>query len=82
MERVEIHIRTQWVYGLTTLTQDPFAHLNSNNFSSRKKYLEDLDKLRNEINRSKEEVFVKHFSENYEEEIPPLSTGLVKHRHS
>lgn len=82
LERVEIHIRTQWVYGLTTLTQDPFAHLNSNNFSSRKKYLEDLDKLRNEINRSKEEVFVKHFSENYEEEIPPLSTGLVKHRHS
>ena len=72
LERVEIHIRTQWVYGLTTLTQDPFAHLNSNNFSSRKKYLEDLDKLRNEINRSKEEVFVKHFSENYEEEIPPL----------
>lgn len=72
LERVEIHIRTQWVYELTTLTQDPFAHLNSNNFSSRKKHLEDLDKLRNEINRSKEEVFVKHFSENYEEETPPL----------
>ncbi len=36
LERVEIHIRTQWVYELTTLTQDPFAHLNSNNFSSRK----------------------------------------------
>ena len=34
--------------------------------------MEDLDKLRNEINRSKEEVFVKHFSENYEEETPPL----------
>lgn len=32
LERVEIHIRIQWVYKLTTLTQDPFAHLNSNNF--------------------------------------------------
>ena len=32
LEVVEIHIRTQWVYKLTTLTQDPFAHLNSNNF--------------------------------------------------
>ena len=28
LERVEIHSRTQWVYELTTLTQDPFAHLN------------------------------------------------------
>lgn len=32
LELVEIHIRTQWVYKLTTLTQDPFAHFNSNNF--------------------------------------------------
>lgn len=72
LERVEIHIRTQWVYNLTTLTQDPFAHLNSLNFSDAKDYQQDLKKLREEVSRSRKETFVKHFFDHYDEELPPL----------
>lgn len=48
LERTEIHIRTQWVYNLTTLTQDPFVHLNPCNFSDPADYQQDLKKLKEE----------------------------------
>ena len=72
LERVEIHIRTQWVYNLTTQTQDPFAHLNSANFSDEVGYRKDLERLKEEVGRSKKETFVKHFFDYYDEELPPL----------
>lgn len=72
LERVEIHIRTQWVYNLVTLTQDPFAHLNPNNFLDLESHQQSLDKLKIEVNRSKKETFVRHFFDHYEGEFPPL----------
>lgn len=72
LERVEVHIRTQWVYNLTTQTQDPFAHLKPINFSDQVDYQKDLKKLKEEVNRGKKETFVKHFFDYYEEPLPPL----------
>ena len=72
LERTEIHIRTQWVYNLTTLTQDPFVHLNPCNFSDPADYQQDLKKLKEEVRRSNKETFVKHFFDHYNEALTPL----------
>lgn len=72
LERIEVHIRAQWVYNLTTLTGNPFAHLDPLNFSKEQSYRQDLNKLRGYVDRSQKETFVRHFFENYDEELPPL----------
>ncbi len=72
LERIEISIRTQWVYNLTGSTQDPFAHLNPSNFASFLTYQQSLEKLKASVERSSSEAFIAHFFANYDEELPPL----------
>lgn len=72
LERIEVHIRTQWVYNLTIGTDDPFAHLNPINFADRRSYQQDLKKLKGDVDRSNKETFVRHFFDTYDEELPPL----------
>lgn len=72
LERIEIHIRAQWVDHLTKLKQDPFAHLDKDNFLNVRSYQIDLGRLESNVERSKDENFIKHFAEHYEEDLPPL----------
>lgn len=72
LERVEIHIRAQWVNSITFYTDDPFAHLNKSNFSDEDRYKDSLSLLKSDVQRSKKEVFVEHFSNTYIEALPPV----------
>ena len=70
IERIEVSVRTRMTFVLTE-KYDSHPHLNRSIYSNEDKYNKNLDKLKSEYRRSKE-VFVKHFKDNYEEELPPL----------
>lgn len=72
LERIEIHIRTQWVYWLVTDTKNPFAHLDPCNFKDHDAYRLSLSKLQTGIARARNEDFIAHFQKEYSEELPPL----------
>jgi len=70
IERIEVSVRTRMTFVLTK-KYGSHPHLNKSIYSDEDKYNKNLDKLKSECRRSKE-VFVKHFKDNYEEELPPL----------
>ena len=72
LERIEIHIRTQWVYWLTTETKNPFVHLDSCNFKDQDAYRISLNKLKTEVTRAGKEEFIAHFQKTYTDKLPPL----------
>lgn len=71
IERIEISLRTQLAYHLSHIHQTSHPHLNSDIFSNSRIYRFSLNELRKNIKRSQED-FVKHFTEHYEEPIPPI----------
>lgn len=72
LERIEIRIRTQWIYNLTGSTKDPFAHLDASNFSSFQTHTQSFEKLKSSIQRSNSEACIARFFDHYDEELPPL----------
>lgn len=72
LERIEIQIRTQWVYWLVTETKNPFAHLDPSNFRDYDSYCASLNKLQTEVVRAEKEEFIAHFQKEYSEKLPPL----------
>ena len=72
MERIEIHLRAQWVNRLIQSTQNPFAHMERKNFNNQEKYIKQLSKLMSTLSSRQKEPYVKHFYEKYEESSPPL----------
>jgi len=70
IERIEVSVRTRMTFILTE-KYGSHPHLNSNIYANEEKYNRNLEKLKNECDRSKE-IFVKHFKDNYREELPPL----------
>jgi hypothetical protein len=85
IERIEVSVRAHWSYQLGHL-YGPHAHLKQELFDS--KYWEkNLDQLTEEVRRGSGEIFIKHYLNNYEEELPPIwvvseimSFGLVSNR--
>ncbi len=69
IERVEVSMRSQWAYQLGH-HHGPHAHLDPSLARQRDRWQQNLDSLREETNRS-DEVFIRHFRENYNESLPP-----------
>ncbi|WP_198306084.1 Abi family protein [Arcobacter vandammei] len=84
IERVEISIRTKLAHILSKyFGSHPL--LNQDIFLS-SSYYDNLSKLKNEINRNRGEIFIKHNLEKYIEDLPPIwvcvevmSLGQVSH---
>jgi len=73
IERIEVSVRTQWAYQFSR-SYGPHAHLDRTRFKTSKKnccYKEMFDRLSQDVKSSKE-VFIRHFRDKYEEDLPPL----------
>jgi len=71
VERIEVSVRTQWAYHLSS-RYGSHAHLNSSIFGHQGDYLKTLSFLCNEIARSEKQVFIKHLLNTYDETTPPI----------
>lgn len=70
VERIEISVRAQWAYCVAQ-KYGSHAHLHSGYAYNQQRWAEHLEKLRHEVNRSKE-AFIEHHREKYQEELPPV----------
>ena len=89
IERIEVSFRTQWAYHLSH-KYGPHGYLINNKSIRRKEtWLNKcIEELKEYVNRS-DEVFVKHFRDTYEEQLPPawvcsevMSLGLLSRFYS
>lgn len=71
IERIEVSIRSKFAYHLTK-EFGSHAHLKSEVFASSLEYERMLIKLKAELDRNKNEAFIKHYMDKYVEELPPL----------
>lgn len=89
IERIEVSFRTQWAYHLSH-AYGPHGYL-SNTKGLRKnerRLLNDTAELKKHVSRS-DEVFIKHYNDNYGEPLPPawvscevMSLGLLSRFYS
>lgn len=71
IERVEVSLRTQWAYHLAR-RHGPHAYLDKHLTRRKDWWQHNLDRLREEVDRS-EEVFIKHYKRKYSDpELPPV----------
>jgi abortive infection bacteriophage resistance protein len=77
IERIEVALRTRWADELA-LKCGPHGYLDSANFRDVLKHAEDLVKVGQEINRSKE-AFVKHYKARYGDPVLPPVRNLCAH---
>jgi abortive infection bacteriophage resistance protein len=69
IERMEVSVRSQWAYQLAH-RHGPHAHLDVTLAFSAQHWQTNLDKLRDEVDRS-DETFIKHLRATYPEALPP-----------
>ncbi|MBD3886457.1 Abi family protein [Phormidium tenue FACHB-886] len=69
VERIEVSIRSQWVYQLGH-SHGPHAHLDQNLFDA-KHWQKNLNRLTSEVDQSKE-TFIRHLKDTYSEQLPPV----------
>ncbi|WP_087462566.1 Abi family protein [Oleiphilus messinensis] len=84
IERIEVSFRTQWAYHISH-AYGPHGYL-ANTKGLRKderRLFKDIADLKEHVERS-DEVFIKHYNDNYDEELPPawvscevMSLGLL-----
>ena len=89
IERIEVSFRTQWAYHISH-AYGPHGYLgNSQGLrKNERRLLRDIDELKEHVRRS-DEVFIKHYSDTYEEPLPPawvscevISLGLLSRFYS
>ena len=71
IERIEVSIRSRLAYHLAE-SFGSHAHLKPEIFVSPLKYARTLTKLKSELDRNRSEIFIKHHSDKYSEELPPI----------
>lgn len=71
IERIEVSLRTQMAYHLSHIYGTAHPHLQPDIFFRSVEYGASVSKLANDVRRSKEE-FIKHLTNKYEEELPPI----------
>lgn len=71
IERIEVSLRTQLAYHMSHNHQTAHPHLKPELFFNPVVYGASVNKLNNDINRSKED-FIKHLTSKYEELQPPI----------
>lgn len=75
IEKIEIAFRTQIIYHFS-LEKGAFWHVNPSLFNNPIQFANDIAKLQQEINRSKE-TFIKHYHETYiDPKVPPCWMAL------
>ena len=71
IERIEISLRTQWVYWMAE-DYGPHGYLDHQLSQNPRWFQKNLDDLKSEISRSKE-VFIEHYQNQYSDpELPPI----------
>jgi abortive infection bacteriophage resistance protein len=70
IERVEVSVRAHWSFQMAH-RHGPHSHLDMSLFRDHKIWLADLNRLTNEVGRSKE-VFIQHMRKTYQEFVPPV----------
>ncbi len=89
IEYLEVSFRTQWAYHISHAYGSHGYLENSKGLrKDERRLIADIEDLKNHVQRS-DEVFVKHYKEHYEEELPPawvscevLSLGLLSRLYS
>jgi len=71
IERIEVSIRSKLAYHLAE-SFGSHAHLKPEIFASPLNYARTLTKLKSELDRNRSEIFIKHHSDKYNEELPPI----------
>lgn len=71
IERIEVSIRSKFAHHLAN-SFGSHAHLMPELFHSSDNYYKTLSKLKSEIDRNKNELFIKHHFDKYNEELPPI----------
>jgi len=70
IEKIEISVRSKFAHEISK-KYGSHAHLNPSLFNPTHIYNKTITNLKREIDRSKE-PFIKHFKNNYKEELPPI----------
>ena len=70
IEEIESSFRSNWAHQMALL-HGPHSHLNSEIIKVRKEWMQNIQSLISETERSKED-FILHFKENYTELLPPV----------
>ncbi len=71
IERIEVSIRSRLAYYLAE-NFGSHPHLKPEIFESPLNYARTLTKLKSELDRNRKELFIKHHSDKYNEELPPI----------
>lgn len=71
IERIEVSIRSKLAYHLAE-SFGSHAHLKPEIFASPLNYARTLTKLKSELDRNRSEIFIKHHTDKYSEELPPI----------
>lgn len=71
IERIEVSIRSKLAYHLAE-SFSSHAHLQPEIFTSPLNYARTLTKLKSELDRNRNEIFIKHHADKYSEELPPI----------
>lgn len=71
IERIEVSIRSKFAHHLAKCFGS-HAHLKPELFYSSDYYYKTLSNLKSEIDRNKNELFIKHHFDKYNEELPPI----------
>mgnify|MGYP000005842302 FL=1 len=84
IERIEVSFRTQWAYHMSHSFGPHGYFENSKGLrKNERRLLNDISDLKEHVKRS-DEVFIQHYNENYDEQLPPawvscevMSLGLL-----
>jgi abortive infection bacteriophage resistance protein len=71
IERIEVSLRTQMAYHLSHNHNTAHPHLRPQIFHNQRAYNYSVQKLTEEVSRSRED-FIKHLKNTYEEDLPPI----------
>lgn len=70
IENIEISARTKFAY---YLAKKYGSHpLRKSNFNDNNKFQESCKKLKSEISRKNQHIFIEHYTNNYKERLPPI----------
>jgi len=71
IERIEVSVRGQWAH-IMAQRHGPHSHLQPELAKNREHWGKNIADLHKEAERSKEEEFIRHYRDNYLEDLPPV----------
>lgn len=77
MERIEVAARACWANALTLETGDAHAYMDMRHFKSPQKHLQQLNRVANDLEGSKEQ-FIEHYRKTYSDPFLPPTWAMVE----